>query len=1285
MRTFAWIALLFVLLFAPISSHASPLSWDAKAFMGVDEIKPGMIGYGKTVFAGTKIEKFNIKVIGVLKKLDFGFDMILIKVTSGPVVTQKLQTVEGMSGSPIYINNRLIGAYAYGWNFQQEPISGVTPIAAMLECTQPGATRPPNRGTLVPTTHVLKIGNRLIANIKVGATASEAEQLQAKADPTTMVLAPVATPLFASGLPGKGVSTLQRIFADYNLRVVTGPGRMPGKPTKLEPGSAVAVSLMEGDANLSAVGTVTYVKGDTVLAFGHPFLGIGKVNMPMSTAYVQGIVNSSLSSFKLASPVARVGTLTSDRDFAVAGVLGQTPNIIPVNLHLTDPSRRLDRRYAVDMMTDPAITPILLYEYIMLKGAMQLADFSSADGTFTAHTSLVTKTYGTITQRMVVAPEAGLNAPPLVELAQLIDTLMLNPYESVPIQKVGIDLNYTPGRNFATIEKVIPDRPVAHPGETINLKVRIRPFGKTIEMRTIPITIPPYATEPALIVLVTGGNSYPMIKPLITPLPVPEEGVRGLIRWYTNNPTAQTMLTAKVFPSPSYVYRGRTLNEVPLPLLDLLRLTDNPGGMPSANLTGGGGNSDEPQGGQPAGSVRPSIYTSIEDVPYTLRGGQMFVIAIEIREPRGSGASGAFSLPASLPILSGGQTIAMPAGDESSTPSANTPTDDEAYWFSAQQRARQAMIATGWPQPSRRSPVVDLLQLTPPPTRASTTAKDDRRDSTKTLDKTIDKDSKATPADAEDSASAEGKTDESPGEKNRDNALLTSKRPNWELNSRPTFLKGMPIGTAITSQGTVVLMPTVESRYQTTDLMPWRVVYTNNGLYLTGWGSNKLLHITGKDQSEVVFPKNAADGRAVESITALSADANGNLLFATWPDQQIRLVTPDGVVRQTWMMPFTMVWALAVTSEGRRYAAGNDSAVFELGDAHSPIHVACTVPDQGVYTLAPAQHGDLLLGTLPRGKVYRLSGSGTLTSVYDARDGVSSLASDEQGNVYVGTTPSCEVYRIDADGTRVKLMTGMGNGNRHVLALALVGDDLYAATGPAGGIYRIAPAHDPTPVVTPIYAREDMRTGEDVNAATGPESIMVNALAVTPEKTVMAVASSPGQVFAITPREHGVYLSPVFAAPVLSRWGEVDIHAQAANGGPVTAQSVRVETRSGQTAWPDATWSGWAPLDAQHVMSSPNASYAQLRARIDEEHPESSVGLDYLRLHYQPVNQAPLVKWGTPSSGAYVSGKTTLKWEGKDPDSDQLTYMVFASADGGQRWILLTTKTDGEQAAKGTT
>lgn len=186
--------------------------------------------------------------------------------------------------------------------------------------------------------------------MNVVANASEAQKAQAAADPTTLVLSPVATPVFASGLSEKTLGPLQQMLAPYNLRAMAGPGEVDGPAPALEPGSAVAVSLMEGDVNFAAVGTVTYVKGDTVLAFGHPFLGIGKVDMPMAPAYVHGVLSSAQASFKLASPMARTGRLYNDRLFAVAGKVGEAPKTVPVSMYLTDASRNYTRRYSVNMI-----------------------------------------------------------------------------------------------------------------------------------------------------------------------------------------------------------------------------------------------------------------------------------------------------------------------------------------------------------------------------------------------------------------------------------------------------------------------------------------------------------------------------------------------------------------------------------------------------------------------------------------------------------------------------------------------------------------------------------------------------------------------------------------------------------------------------------------------------------------------------------------------------------------------------------------------------------------------
>jgi hypothetical protein len=309
--------------------------------------------------------------------------------------------------------------------------------------------------------------------------------------------------------------------------------------------------LMTGDADLSAVGTVTYAKGDTLLIFGHPFLGKGDINMPVSAAYVHGIVNSAMSSFKLASPIGQAGTAIIDRDYGVTCDLSQKPKTIPIQLFLKDSQRNFDKRYQAEVISDPQLTPVILYEYVLSSGAGQMADLSSDPGTFSAKTILTTDKLGEITQNMVVSPEASSGMMPMSEFYLLADMLMQNPYEPVQITKAYVDLTYTPGRNIATIEKITLDRPVARPGETVNVRVKIRPYGKPVEERTVSVTIPQYIDEPMMAIVIAGGTEAPMLKSLVTSAPTAEEGVRGLVRWLTDNPPNQSMITAQLYPTPS--------------------------------------------------------------------------------------------------------------------------------------------------------------------------------------------------------------------------------------------------------------------------------------------------------------------------------------------------------------------------------------------------------------------------------------------------------------------------------------------------------------------------------------------------------------------------------------------------------------------------------------------------------------------------------------------------------------------------------------------------------------
>ncbi|MHB9025161.1 MAG: SMP-30/gluconolactonase/LRE family protein [Armatimonadota bacterium] len=1275
---------LFGVMLTTIAS--AQLAWDPKEFMGVDEIAPGMVGYGKTVYQGTKIETFGVEVIGVLKNADFGMDMILVKVTSGPVVDRKLQTVSGMSGSPIYIHDRLIGAYAYGWNFQQEAVAGVTPIANMLECTQPGSVVPPLVGTLVPKNKVLTVGNKIITQVKVVSSQSEAATLQARANPTTMVLSPVATPVFVSGMPDKALGSLQKLFDRYNIKAMPGAGDMDGTGPKLEAGSAVAVSLMEGDADLSAVGTVTYVKGDTVLMFGHPFFGLGKIDLPMSAAYVHGIISSAQSSFKLASPYARQGAVNSDRQYAVAGTTGQEPNMLPVKLFLGDQTRQFTRRYAVEMMNHPDFTPYILYMWVLANGASQMGDFAGDEGTFTARTILSTDSLGDIEQNMIVSPRMAPLPLPMLEFYLLADLLMQNPYGPVKLTGAHIDLKFTPDRNTAIIEKVLPDRLVARPGETVSLDVRVRPYGKPVETRKVAVTVPKYVTDPVMAVVVAGGVHGFMLKTLVDAPPATEEGIKGIVRYLTQIPSSQSLLTIQAFPTPSYAYRGHVLRDMPMSVLDLLRISDAGGMMARGNM-GGGNSSEGGEGGEgqeqaaaAQSSARPTTYQFTEDTPFVLSGGQIIMIAVDTEERSIQSLAGKFDLGVNVPVLS---TSLSTSQDGKGGP-GEAYSEEMRRWFTPQQLARHAHLMEAFATAAAPRLSLPLPRLTFPgltgvsPLSLSLLA-DPQADGdidvqAKPPSSSGDAGASEEPGGDDDEEEADEEEEEADAEETNgppvkpDQVLLSSKQYSWGLTGRKDFLRGKHIGTGVTSKGRLVLVPTVRTIFQSNELVPWRMVSTANGTYVAGWDSPSVMRLTDDGKGELVFPKQVENAPNAIAVIGLAADGNGNLLVGTWPDQRVRLVSPDGAVTREWMLPGEMIWDLAVTSDGRRYAAGDQGTLYLLrDDEESPLQIGCNVPDKHVLALTAGPNGTLYLATAPRGKVYRLTADRQLESVFETRSAVISLALDGKGNLYVGTSPNCRIYRVSPDGTQREVMRGMGRGNRHVYALKVIGNDLYASTGPAGGIYRISDLTADDPEVTAIFAREDLRSGKEENGNTGPESVMVNALATTPQGHLLAATSSPGQVLKFEPRSEGAFLSAVLQTPVVSRWGNLDVQVTSNEG-----QAVVVESRSGFTAMPDRTWNTWAAINEKGAeMASEPALFAQFRVRLTGKD-NASPALEYARLFFQPVNQSPTVKIDQPTTGTSWSGTKDIRWKGVDPDGDKLVYTVFVSKDDGKTWNQLT-------------
>ena len=317
------------LLLAPVLARAAA---PVVPVAPVSSVHAGQQALVRTVFVGDSIETFTAEIVGVLPGGRAEGDMILARATDPRVILTGV--AQGMSGSPVYVDGRLIGALSSGWAFSKEPIFGITPIGEMLAVLdQPDADTYESVG---PT------GIDPQARTTFRGLSWE-DSPDGPAPPRAESRPGLALPLAVSGLAPAAQDRVRDLFAPLGFAVVPGgrqreASRRPTAP--LQPGSAVAVDVLRGDLNFSAIGTVTYVDGDRVLLFGHPFFQSGGIRLPLSTASITTILGSLYTSFKLGVPGTPIGTATQDRRTAVAGRLGATPALMPIRVEVTGASPR---------------------------------------------------------------------------------------------------------------------------------------------------------------------------------------------------------------------------------------------------------------------------------------------------------------------------------------------------------------------------------------------------------------------------------------------------------------------------------------------------------------------------------------------------------------------------------------------------------------------------------------------------------------------------------------------------------------------------------------------------------------------------------------------------------------------------------------------------------------------------------------------------------------------------------------------------------------------------------
>ncbi len=463
-------------------------------------LRPGQRALVRTVFTGDSIETFEAEIVGVLEGGGAEGDVILARATTPRVV--HLGVAQGMSGSPVYVEGRLIGALSSGWNFSKDPIFGITPIAEMLRVLDLPES-PHVDGAAGP------IGVDPLPSPRYrGLTWSEAPEPPEAPGPPLTGARPLALPLSAGGLQPALLGPAEALFASSRLQVTPGGrSRVPaGRPgavpePRLEPGSAVAIDVMRGDLNFSAIGTVTYVDGDRVLMFGHPFFQSGEVRLPLSTARIVTIMPSLATSFKLGVTDRPIGTATQDRRAAVAGRLGAVPALMPFGITVRR-SGESPHRFRFEVVEDRSLVASLVSTAAVNSllesggtGAQQTVQWR-----LRAHRGPDVLDVGDVT--------AGES--PLGEMLNIFSSplrfLYGNPFERFHLDSLTIDIDIVPGRAQSTLRSASLSRSSVRPGGSVVVACDVEPWRGTRETRRLTLRVPEELPDGRYVLWLGGGS-----------------------------------------------------------------------------------------------------------------------------------------------------------------------------------------------------------------------------------------------------------------------------------------------------------------------------------------------------------------------------------------------------------------------------------------------------------------------------------------------------------------------------------------------------------------------------------------------------------------------------------------------------------------------------------------------------------------------------------------------------------------------------------------------------------
>lgn len=1242
--------------FEPIESLAPPKTYDTSEhvfvnkwlktgqFMPISQVKPGMTGYGLTVFQGNRVERFDVTVIGTVKKVLNGRDAILVRLAGENL--GKNTVIRGMSGSPVYIGGKLIGAISYGFDFSKEPIVGITPIVDMLDALAQSDERAGGRGRAISVHPRNQDG---IEGSDPNTTGRS--NISGGAPRMVPLMAPVALAGFSpraeafladrfksfgmmisSGAAGGMDPSLEKVFQKPKAGQVqknASPDRSAPKSANastaalagsvtatqpIQPGGAVSVMLSTGDFASSATGTATATFGGNVLAFGHPFLQAGSVDFPMATAYIHKVLPSLAVSFKVASPVKVVGSITSDRPWSVGGQVGKFSRLIPATYTVVDKTRNVRRTFHCNVVDHPDLTPELLAATAM--SAIDATHQSSGPYVVKIASVIDTENVGAIKRtdrfstnftphalteggggkfRVLGDPVGGFV---LATASRILD----NDFEQAAIKSINLDIVLEDGHNTARIERIYVDKPVVEPGETIDLHCVLRPYNHETVIKSLPIKIPRDVPDGNLLIGVSSGDELDSVRKrmgLVDPIP---ETLSQIIKRIQEAGRGDAINAVLALPEQSVQLGHHKLIDPPAHWSRLFfsdRYTRGPSLI--------------------KGEIRSTL---VQD--WLVDGSH--IMTVEVRRPE-----------------------------------------------KALAQATPYMVSTLGPHSSEGIYMTDMAKKTLDSTRKS--------DSTSSavsqaIQSVVAQAQSTTSSDAKSASSGPKFWNPPKGYPHMRSVQM------WLQESEEDFRAGKTDGTTIDSWGRIApAYQDIAQKSISTDMQVWSGVYS--GGYFWFATPDSIYKWKGDATApELVLKLSTA------LIPAMAADSRGIIYAACAPDGTIISIDPNRPITRNasgkavasakpganpgivYKASEAIITCLTFDDKNNMYAGvAGGGKVYKIDGSRRVTTLFDSGQAHVVSLFYSRPEGRIYVGTAEKGCVYSIGDSGDVKAEYQSSDHiVTGIARDAKGNLFVATAGSGHLVRVRQTGEVDSLAS---SESFYTLFYDASQDSVFS--GDAEG--DITKAHlDPMsglPYFIPVCHTEQ-------------EAVM--AMSSDGRGRLFAGTSNLARVrsFEMRPSSTAVYNSTIHDAQRPSRWSRLRAFGAYNESNSDINKQVLVETRTGETSQPDKSWTDWQAAESSsdgYLIKSKQGRYLQYRlswkrAAAATQKAASAIAADppvvgKVEVTYLPTNLAPQFSSISLKPGTAVSGKPELNISASDTDCDNLVMNIDISSDGARTWTVV--------------